>query len=428
MAGRNFSEAIQFGVVKANLEKHNGKIQCELCGKQIFSIGDCHFDHIIPYAKGGTSTLENCQILCIECNLKKSDKELKEIALEEKARQFLSGKSFKEDANKEDLAAKKVAKDDNLSNHNDDGKMTKEKFDRIVGKFIEEKGDIRQIDFSREYNHLPGISYMVKYYGTLNEMKKSFGITDISLNWNRENIKEALVSFVSVHRKITQKDIRKENGLPSINCILNYYPEYKNFTEIKQGLCDIESRGIWTREDAIEAGKNFVATHGGKIVQADCTPENNLPAMATIYRLFGNMPTYQKEIGSVVSKNNYVSKEDVEKAVELYFGNKDRVVESRNSFFETFPYGIDVIRGRYKTFDVFAEQFNITVQNTKKAKYTKQEVDAVISEFVKSGKPIPNQHDFAKEGLPTPGVIMRYYEHWREPFEIFQALYKKMGV
>ena len=88
--------------------------------------------------------------------------------------------------------------------------MTKEKFDRIVGKFIEEKGDIRQIDFSREYNHLPGISYMVKYYGTLNELKKSFGITDISLNWNRENIKEALVNFVSVRGKITQKDIRKE--------------------------------------------------------------------------------------------------------------------------------------------------------------------------------------------------------------------------
>lgn len=428
MAGRNFSEAIQFGVVKANLEKHNGKIQCELCGKQIFSIGDCHFDHIVPYAKGGTSTLENCQILCIECNLKKSDKELKEIALEEKARQFLSGKSFKKDANKEDAVIGDTTKEDGISKDNDGGKMTKEKFDCIVGKFIAEKGDIRQIDFSREYNHLPGISYMVKYYGNLNELKKSFGITDISLNWTRENIKEALVNFVSVHGKITQKDIRKENGLPSINCILNYYPEYKNFTEIKQGLCDIDSRGIWTKEEAIEAGKDFVANHGGKIVQADCTSDNNLPAMAVIYRLFGNMPTYQKAIGSVVSKNNYVSKEDIEKAVELYFGNKERVVESRSAFFDTFPYGIDVIRGRYKTFDAFAEQFNITVLNTKKFKYTKQEVDAIISEFVKSGKPIPNQHDFAKEGLPTPSVIMRYYEHWREPFEIFQALYKKMGV
>lgn len=423
MARRNFSEAIQFGVVKANLEKHNGKIQCELCGKQIFSIGDCHFDHIVPYAKGGASTLENCQILCIECNLKKSDKELKEIALEEKARQFLSGKSFKEDD-----VTEKVAIDDHSTNNNDDGKMTKEKFDIIVGTFIEEKGDIRQIDFSREYNHLPGISYVLKYYGTLSELKKSFGITDISLNWNRENIKEALVKFVSTHGKITQKDIRKENGLPSINCILNYYPEYKNFTEIKKGLCDIESRGIWTREEAIEAGKNFVAKHGGKIVQADCTPANNLPAMAVIYRLFGNMPTYQKEIGSVVSKNNYVSKEDIEKAVEIYFGDKKRVVESRNSFFESFPYGIGVVCSRYKTFDAFTEQFNITVKNTKKAKYTKQEVDAIISEFVKSGKPIPNHHDFTKEGLPTASVIMRYYEHWREPFEIFQALYKKMGV
>ena len=71
MAGRNFSEAVQFGVVKSNLEKNKGIIQCELCGKQIFSIGECHFDHIVPYAKGGTSTLDNCQILCVECNLKK---------------------------------------------------------------------------------------------------------------------------------------------------------------------------------------------------------------------------------------------------------------------------------------------------------------------------------------------------------------------
>ena len=423
MAGRNFSEAIQFGVVKANLGKHNGKIQCELCGKQIFSIGECHFDHIVPYAKGGTSTLDNCQILCVECNLKKSDKELRDIALEEKARQFLNGKSFSEDTTK----PANVSNDNNVNKNNNNDKMTKEKFDAIVGKFIEEKGDIRQIDFNREYNHLPGISYMIKYYGTLNELKKSFGITDISLNWNRENIKEALTNFVSSHGKITQKDIRKENGLPSINCILNYYPEYKNFTDIKQGLCNIESRGIWTKEEAIQAGKVFVANHGGKIVQTDCTPANNLPAMATIYRLFGNMPTYQKAIGSVVSKNNYVSTKDIEKAVEVYFENKERVVESRNAFFETFPYGVDVIRGRYKTFDAFAAQFNIIVQNTKKAKYTKQEVDTLISDFVKSGNPIPHHHDLTKEGLPAAGVIMRYYEHWREPFEIFQALYKKMG-
>lgn len=419
MAGRNFSEAVQFGVVKANLEKNNGIIQCELCGKQIYSIGECHFDHITPYAKGGTSTLDNCQILCVECNLKKSDKELKDVVMEEKARQFLSGMSFKDEQPKP--APISIPKD------NTDNKMTKEKFDYIVGKFIEEKGDIKQIDFNREYNHLPGISYVVKYYGTLNELKKAFGITDISLNWNRENIVSALRAFVAKHGKITQKDIRKENGLPSINCILNYYPEYKNFTEIKRGLCDLDARGVWTKEEAIKEGKRFVHENGGKLTQRDCNSANGLPPMSVIYRFFGDMPTYQKAVGSVVSKNNFVSTQEVAAAVDVYFGDRERVIETREQFFETFPYGIEIIRGRYKTFDIFAEQFGIVVLKTKKAKYTKQEVDDLVSEYVKSGKPIPAHHDLTKAGLPTANVIMRYYEHWREPFEIFQALYKKIG-
>ena len=423
MSGRNFSDVIQFGVVKSNLERHNGQIQCELCGKQIFSITECHFDHIIPYAKGGSSTLDNCQILCVECNLKKSDKELKDVILEEKAKQFLSGKSFLQD----EKGTEGVKEIIDIQTENNNSKMTKEKFDAIVGKFIQEKGDIRQIDFNREYNHLPGISYVVKYYGTLNELKKAFGIVDISLNWNRENIKQALVSFVLAKGKITQKDIRKENGLPSINCILNYYPEYKNFTEIKRGLCDIDARGIWSREEALQAGKAFVSNNNGKLTQRDCSPDNNLPSLATIYRLFGDLPTYQREIGSVVSKNLFVPNEDVETAVNLYFKDRERVVESREKFFETFPYGIDVIRGRYSSFDKFATYFNIKVTKTKKAKYTKQEVDDIISEFVKHGNPIPHHHDLTKKGLPAANVIMRYYEHWREPFEMFQALYKKIG-
>ena len=423
MAGRNFSDAIQFEVVKANLEKHNGQIQCEMCGKQIYSIGECHFDHIIPYAKGGSSTLDNCQILCIECNLKKSDKELKDVILEEKAKQFLSGKTIFED--KKQL--KNTQEQIDVKEQTNTSKMTKEKFDSIVGKFIAQKGDIRQIDFNREYNNLPSITYVVKYYGTLNELKKAFGIIDISLNWNRENIKQALVNFVLKHGKITQKDIRKENGLPSINCILNYYPEYKNFTEIKRGLCDIDARGVWTKEEALQAGKEFVAAHSGKLTQRDCTPINNLPSLASIYRIFGDLPTYQRAVGSVVSKNIFVPIEDVEVAVDAYFGDNERVVESREKFFESFPYSIDVIRGRYKTFDEFAKKFNIKIKKTKKAKFTKQEVDNLISEFVKSGKQIPHHHDLTKEGLPTANVIMRYYEHWHEPFEIFKALYEKIN-
>ena len=81
------------------------------------------------------------------------------------------------------------------------------------------------------------------------------------------------------------------------------------------------------------------------------------------------MVTYQKAIGSSVSKNNYVSRSEVEEAVNIYFGDTDRIIESREKFFEKFPYGIEVIRGRYKSFDDFAKTFNIVVLKTKKAKF-----------------------------------------------------------
>ncbi len=50
-------------------ERDNGK--CIDCG----SSQDLHFDHILPYSKGGTSTNpENIQLLCQKHNLSKSDK------------------------------------------------------------------------------------------------------------------------------------------------------------------------------------------------------------------------------------------------------------------------------------------------------------------------------------------------------------------
>ena len=49
------------------------KHKCAMCGKT-FDIKDMHADHIKPWSKGGTTTAENCQMLCRDCNLKKSDK------------------------------------------------------------------------------------------------------------------------------------------------------------------------------------------------------------------------------------------------------------------------------------------------------------------------------------------------------------------
>ena len=45
--------------------------KCVLCGSNI----NLHFDHDLPFSKGGTSlTVKNVRLLCMKCNLAKSDK------------------------------------------------------------------------------------------------------------------------------------------------------------------------------------------------------------------------------------------------------------------------------------------------------------------------------------------------------------------
>lgn len=56
--------------VKLEVWKRDGG-RCVKCGQT----DELHFDHILPYAKGGTSiTPENVQLLCMRHNLQKSDK------------------------------------------------------------------------------------------------------------------------------------------------------------------------------------------------------------------------------------------------------------------------------------------------------------------------------------------------------------------
>lgn len=46
---------------------------CACCGV-VKDFKDMHADHIVPWSKGGRTEIGNCQMLCVSCNLKKSNK------------------------------------------------------------------------------------------------------------------------------------------------------------------------------------------------------------------------------------------------------------------------------------------------------------------------------------------------------------------
>lgn len=58
---------IPMDIATAVWNRDGGK--CCICG----SNENLEFDHIIPISKGGATTLRNLQILCKNCNIKKSD-------------------------------------------------------------------------------------------------------------------------------------------------------------------------------------------------------------------------------------------------------------------------------------------------------------------------------------------------------------------
>ncbi len=408
MSDRVFSESVQYRAVLSNLEKNNGQLKCAICKKVLVSKSECRFDHIFAYAKGGKSTLDNCQILCESCNLSKSDKEMNDFILEEKAKRFMAGETITPNISFTESKAQI-----------DDSKMTKEKFDSIVGSFIKKHNDIKKVDFTRDKNNLPSVSYVTKYYGTMNELKLAFGL-EIDTVWNRDNIWQRLLEYSETNPEFKQAELTKENKLPSLPCILSYFPEYKNFSDIKIALGLDLNYELWTKEKIVDACRRYLKTHS-KITLKDLRKENGLPTSKVIYRFYGTMQDFQKNIGSEVSKiQEFISKEELMRAAQEMTQKNGSTFESRALFLEMFPYSQSVIINRYGSFDSFIKEANIIILNTKKAKYTKQEVDDLILSYLKNGNPIPfSAKQLSTLNLPSYSTILRFYDDWKEPFVIF---------
>lgn len=399
-----FPASVKEKALSLNFKKYDGVVCCEIC-KKILKPVDVRYDHIIPCNKGGNNTIKNCQILCEKCNGKKSDDEQKEEFLrmmyESTEQVGKTSKSF------------------------DKSSITKTEFDNIVRKYINDTGNIRKKDFMYVNGVLPSYSYVKMYYGNLSNLKKYFGIFDTSSGWNQETIKNALCSYIEIHGDILQKDLTKENGLPSLPCIRAKFPELKSFDEIKRTLCGLNAtKTHWNKKKCIIAGKNFLLTHI-TLTQNDCTKENDMPPYKTILHWFGSMEEYKKALGIIpYTKNKYVSIEDIEKAIEVYFGNAERVVKSRKEFFKNFQYSESTIVKKYQSFQNFCTENNIIVIKQKKAHYMRDEVDYKIKEWFKSGNTfIPNGKDLTKYGLPSIMAIEQYYpDGWKTAFVYWQNI------
>jgi hypothetical protein len=84
-AGLPFTRKGKVAVKTENAERNDGKNRCENCGVEAVPAkqhqkgvtppkNEAQVDHVVPRAKGGEGEPDNGQVLCRDCNIKKSDK------------------------------------------------------------------------------------------------------------------------------------------------------------------------------------------------------------------------------------------------------------------------------------------------------------------------------------------------------------------
>ncbi|MBS1481291.1 MAG: hypothetical protein HP061_10720, partial [Christensenellaceae bacterium] len=161
-----------------------------------------------------------------------------------------------------------------------------------------------------------------------------------------------------------------------------------------------------------------------KITQKDLRRENGLPTSKVIYNFFGTMQKFQEQIGSEFSKRQeFISEEEIMRVTNEVIHNNGSTFESRAAFLEVFPHSLSVIMNRFGSFDSFVKAANIIIIKTKKAKYTKQEVDDSILSYLKNGNSIPSSaKQLSALNLPSSSTILRFYDDWKEPFVIFSKI------
>lgn len=307
---------------------------------------------------------------------------------------------------------------------------SKEAITLLIKEFVAQNGDISKVDLSRKKNNLPTITEIKKHWGGLKQMKTALGIRVGIQEWNQETIKARIEEWIHSHNDLVQIDLTSKNGLPSVPCVLRYYPKLRNFSEIKEFFGLVRTRQIWTKKKAIDAGQKFIETHGKRLRQHHLGTDFGLPSARVIEKLFGGLREYQGIIGADVhDKNVAITEKEISEAVQGFFGTNKRVVKNKTDFFNKFEFSISAVSNKYPGgASEFFEKHGITELEPKKYSYTKDEIDRLIVKFLEEGGSVPKQtRDLSKLGLPSADSIHKYYDSWREPFIFFSKMLEKIG-
>ena len=205
------------------------------------------------------------------------------------------------------------------------------------------------------------MAYVRKHYGNLTELKKAFGVTDLSRNWTTEKVKEAISQYIQKNGRIRYEDLNNSNGVPSITAIRSLFPQYNTFNEFMKAEFHTAGKKNWDEDSTLAAGREYVSKHGD-ISQKDLCAANNLPSVATVNRIFGSLSKYQTMTGSTVKgKNALITKDMIRDELDKYFLGGDRIIKSQYSFFSSFVYSPTTIYKRYGDFKSFCKEERITV-------------------------------------------------------------------
>lgn len=400
-SGREFSDSTKLKATMRNLRKY-GQLTCESCQKNV-KPEEMHYDHIVAWINGGRSILDNCQILCNECNEKKSDRPLEDFKIEQDAKDIV--------ATSKSLSIKCEP----VLNNKAKGIMPKEMAIKMIKDFYKVHKNINHKDFllHNVSSSLPSIHWIRVYWGSVTKMKEQLNLNPRQY-WTREKSLNALKKWIDEHRTINSGDLGSKNNLPSQTVVRKYFGSLSN---LKREL-NLEKKPSWQNIEDIEAAVEAYVKKKGirEITTKELVFKNGLPSWPVIHREYGSMAEFEKR-NNLIVKQTSITKIDIEDRLRKKFGDNKRVLNNKRELFSTIKTTEDTIIRMYGDFDNFLREARIELDR-RKYKWTKKEIEETTLKFIQeNGIKIPKKSELTRLGLPSAPTYSRYWPNYKIAFK-----------